>query len=189
MKKVLKLTAAGTLLAASLAAPAMAGTGTADAHWHIAAHAAPFCQLGAASTASSTNTSVTSPNSFVITNFQNPGADTQNNWGLYLHMANSVCNYKFDVTAQSLNGGLKYTGSNTTTDPSFTTLLNYDVGFNVGSAWNDQNINGRQTGWTLQEDQPSAGTFTLLFRSVNSTANLLAGNYADTMTVTLSPAA
>lgn len=221
MKKILLLSAAALVVTA---APALAGTSTnsygptgagpaagtnhgGTSKWKISGHAGTYCVMGTESQGDSGNTAydhnvtlTTSDSGGVhqhgtvkITQFQGPN-DQANAWHAQIVMPNTICNVTSVVSAKSTNGGLKYAGSQSTTDPHFATSEDYTINVNYGSDGFSSN-GGHASGMIANHilfgaKQPSVGTFTIdLYGSADAAKYLLAGNYTDTATITLAPKA
>jgi hypothetical protein len=219
MKRTLMLSAAALAFAAAPAmatdfgpygpagtGPAAGTTGGGVSSWAINGTAGTYCVLGtetagdASNTAYDHNVSISTGGSgsaqtgtVNITQFQ--GANDQANaWHAQIVMPNTICNVTSVVSAKSTNGGLKYAGTQSTTDTHFTTAEDYTINVNYGSDGFSSN-GGHASGMTTNHvlfgaKQPSVGTFQIdLYGSADSSLYLLAGNYTDTATITLAPKA
>jgi hypothetical protein len=189
---------------------------TADgfAQWYITGSAADFCVLGSTSGSSegngSNNVSISTSSADIAANSGNSsdarsGAtsdgvvqitqlqgvdDKSNSWKAVIRMPHSVCNTQFKVTADSANGGLKYSGTQTSSDSHFTTNMDYKVGVKFGTANDSANASTLTGGDTVlvPSQQPTAGDFHLIFASENSGKLLLSGNYQDNVIIRMTPA-
>lgn len=220
MKKILMLSAAALVIAA---APALADTttgpygpagagpaagtdGGGTSAWTINGSAGTYCVLGAQTAGDSSNTaydhnvSLTTGGSGAaqtgtvsITQFQGPN-DQANAWHAQVVLPNTICNVTSVISAKSNNGGLKYAGTQSTTDSHFTTSEDYTINVRFGSDGFNSN-GGAASGMTTNHvlfgaKQPSVGTFQIDLNGVaDSSLYLLAGSYSDTATITLAPKA
>jgi hypothetical protein len=175
--------------------------------WAISGSAGTYCVLGASTAGDSSNTAydhnvslttgggtgAAQTGTVSITQFQ--GANDQANaWHAQVVLPNTICNVTSVVSAKSDNGGLKYTGSQSTTDSHFTTSEDYTINVRFGSDGFSSNggaASHMTTNHTLfGAKQPSVGTFQIdLYGSADSSLYLLAGDYSDTATITLAPKA
>lgn len=219
MKKILMLSAAALVIAAAPAyaedsgpygptgaGPAAGTDGGGTSTWAINGTAATYCVLGTETAGDSSNTaydhnvSISTAGSGAaqtgtvnITQFQGPN-DQANAWHAQIVLPNTICNVTSVVSAKSTNGGLKYGGTQSTTDSHFTTSEDYTINVRYGSDGFSSN-GGAASHMTTNHvlfgaKQPSVGTFQIdLYGSADSSLYLLAGNYTDTATITLAPKA
>lgn len=115
--------------------------------------------------------------------------------------ASIYCNVKFNASISSQQGFLRLVTSDSAATPNsqsdttafgynqFASALNYGVSVaNVGSA-NSSQIGAGTTVSLGNNIAPISSSATITYSTVASTKPLLAGNYADSVTLTLTPVA
>lgn len=194
MKKILMLSAAA--LALAVAGPAGAAGTPSTITWGVTGSAADYCVLGQQTGGANSNSTFTetSPTgnaetaNITITAFQD-AADHPEGWSQQINFQNSVCNVKHRVKANSVHHGLKYSGTNHTSDPAFAQKVDY----NVQASWQggpDGAVINASTlpGTLIQKSDPRSGDFVVtLIGNADPSELLLAGDYQDTITVTITP--
>ncbi len=204
MKKMLMLGAAVALIAAPVAAQDWQGQtygNDAAAWWLLNANVAQFCKLNAAGGVvdNPTNASfLNGPNGqggttaeadgTVTLNIQNPSDNTIRLAGLGVTYGKSQCNMPFQVTAQSLNGGLK--SDTTTSDNDFVALINYDLDVRLDQFYSGlENAAASSGGGQVIGTHPeaAAGDFRIGVRVNPQDDLLLEGTYSDFLKITMTP--
>ncbi|WP_336976059.1 hypothetical protein [Brevundimonas nasdae] len=205
MKKLL-IAAAGVALIASPAAAQSWGNQSygqdAVAVWGLNAPVNTFCRLnnngGVQSGNQNSNfvagsfgaggTSAEADGTWTL-NMQNPANNTIRLVEGAVTYSNSQCNTRFEIYADSQNGGLTNT-TQTTTDSNFTNKVSYqiDVKFGGGATSPLATVTapGRQN--LINTQQATAGDFRVGIRvPANPNTLLLQGIYRDQLTVTMRP--
>lgn len=206
MKRIL-LAGAAVALIASPAAAQTWGTATygndGAAHWALDADVATFCKLGSvpafAGVASRSEIvfgengqggTAANGDGTMTLKIQNPSTNTIQMADASINYANSQCNTKFDVVAESQNGGLTNTAFGTDFDTEFTDKVPYDlrVTFDTLPAGYQGNLTGSST--LIAGARPTAGQFGFhVIVRENTNKLLLEGTYKDFLKVTMKPQA
>ena len=108
----------------------------------------------------------------------------------------AVCNYPYRVTVTSANNGLWRQSADTATPVGFANAVPYlaEMGWDENTARLDADARSRQPKQAgFASDLPSASTLTLRLRVLPGTTNttagapLIAGDYRDTISITVGP--
>jgi hypothetical protein len=207
MKKTLLAAVAALAIAGTAnAAPSSYATQTygqdAQAWWLLNSTVDTFCKLGAqgGTVTGLTNASgqfgangqggtVAEADGTITFDIQNDTNNTIKAAAATVSVPFSQCNRRFDITVNSLNGGLR-NSANTTTDTDFTNDVDYDVAINFdGVTGNAQNVAAGTTP-VVPATQATAGTFSFTVDVDADTSKLLLqGTYSDFLKVVMAPVA
>ncbi len=197
MKTILLSAAA---LAATVASPAFAADGYSYGSnndgigtYPVSANVSDFCKLGTVSASAGNHTKIDGSFATGDANVQVDLQDSNDQaqaWNQTLSIDNSICNRAFKISLTSDNGSMK----NSTTGRghgvgNFIQALQYSIAVSFGGktatvAASDVGNLGK----SLLTGDPSVGSLTIaLSGAANTTGYLLAGNYSDTLRMTLQP--
>jgi hypothetical protein len=186
MKKIALLAAALAVAASPVYA---AGFSLISAsNYTVSGNVLPYCGTGSA-TNTGTNVSFSSGivgTNVTITTLEDVPTGQAHAWNAHIVLGSSLCNTKFNVRAGSLAGGLTTAG---TTGPDFVKSEDYSVAVTFGSNTNTKNAStlGILGSNVIAGGNPAVGDFKIDLTGLNPGKPLIAGLYADNLTVVMTP--
>jgi hypothetical protein len=187
MKKIALLAAALAVAASPVYAAGFPSTG--GGNYTVGGVVLPYCGTGAAT---NTGTNVSFSSNFLggtnvtITTLEDVPTGQAHAWNAHIVLGSSLCNTKFNVRAGSVLGGLTTAG---TTGPDFVKSEDYSVAVTFGSNTNTKNAStlGILGSNVIAGGNPAVGDFKIDLAGINPGKPLIAGLYADNLTVVMTP--